>query len=211
MESVAFYDSLKEKLGTDDYDVVQTALAGMAPAGIDAALWSQAQAAHAGFQAGCEILAILPYLAHATGFFDLKVNDDLSIEIPSKLNDSALQKQMAKVLVPPPIAKSDEILAASGGMFYSCEAPGMPQFVDVGSHFNAGEPLYIVEVMKMFNKINAPFAGTISEVLIETDGEIIKKGQPLFKIIPDEIVVEESLADINARRKKQTQNFLKAL
>jgi len=66
-------------------------------------------------------------------------------------------------------------------------------------------------VMKMFNKINAPFAGTISKVLVETDGEIIKKGQPLFKIIPDEVVIEESPADIKARREKQTQNFLKAL
>jgi acetyl/propionyl-CoA carboxylase alpha subunit len=210
-ESVAFYDALKEKLGTDDFEVAQKALAGSAPAGIDAKQWSQAQAAHAGFQAGCEILAILPYLAHSTGFFELKVNDNLSIEIPTKLNDTDLQKQMAKVLVPPPVAKSDEILAASGGMFYSCEAPGMPAFVEEGSHFNAGEPLYIVEVMKMFNKINAPFSGTISKVLVETDGEIIKKGQPLFKIIPDEVVIEESTADIKARREKQTQNFLKAL
>lgn len=211
MEAVAFYDALKEKLGTDDFEVAQQALAGKAPTGIDAAQWSQAQAAHAGFQAGCEILAILPYLAQATGFFDLKVNDDLSIEIPEKLTKETLQKQMAKVLVPPPVAKSDEILAASGGMFYSCEAPGMPAFVEVGSHFNAGEPLYIVEVMKMFNKINAPFSGTISKVLVESDGEIIKNGQPLYKIIPDEIAVEESAEDINARREKQTQSFLGCL
>ena len=207
MEAVAFYDALKEKLATDNFEVAQKALAGKAPAGIDTAQWAQVQAAHAGFQAGCEILAILPHLAHTTGFFDLKVNDDLSIEIPEKLTQEALQKQMAKVLVPPPVAKSDEILAASGGMFYSCEAPGMPAFVEEGSHFNAGEPLYIVEVMKMFNKIYAPFSGTISHVIIESDGEIIKKGQPLFKIIPDEIVVEESAEDIKARREKQTQSF----
>jgi hypothetical protein len=36
---------------------------------------------------------------------------------------------MAKVLVPPPVAKSDEILAASGGMFYGRESPGAPLFV----------------------------------------------------------------------------------
>jgi acetyl/propionyl-CoA carboxylase alpha subunit len=211
MESVAFYDALKEKLDTDDFEVVQTALTGKAPLGINPAQWSQAQAAHSGFQAGCEILAILPYLAHTTGFFDLKVNDNLSIEIPSSLNDTELQKQMAKVLVPPPVAKSDEILAASGGMFYSCEAPGMPAFVEEGSHFNAGEPLYIVEVMKMFNKINAPFSGTISKVLIETDGEIIKKGQPLYKIIPDEVAIEISPEDIKQQRQTATEGFLNAL
>jgi acetyl/propionyl-CoA carboxylase alpha subunit len=211
MESVAFYDALKEKLNTDNFDVVQTALTGKAPLGINAAQWSQAQAAHSGFQAGCDILAILPYLAHSTGFFDLKVNDNLSIEIPSSLNDTELQKQMAKVLVPPPVAKSDEILAASGGMFYSCEAPGMPAFVEEGSHFNAGEPLYIVEVMKMFNKINAPFSGTISKVLIETDGEIIKKGQALYKIVPDEVAIEISPEEIKQQRKTATKGFLNAL
>jgi len=156
-------------------------------------------------------LAILPFLAQTTGFFDLKVNDDLSIDIPTKLTEDALQKQMAKVLVPPPVAKSDEILAASGGMFYSCEAPGMPVFVDAGSHFNAGDPLYIVEVMKMFNKINAPFSGTISEVLVEKDGEIIKKGQPLFKIVPDEVVIEVSAEEIKQRRETATNNFLNTL
>jgi len=211
MESIAFYDALKEKLGTDNFEVAQTALAGKAPADINAQQWSQAQAAHAGFQAGCEILAILPYLAHTTGFFDLKVNDNLSIEIPSSLNDSDLQKQMAKVLVPPPVAKSDEILAASGGMFYSCEAPGMPAFVEEGSHFNTGDPLYIVEVMKMFNKINAPFSGTISKVLIEADGEIIKKGQALYKIVPDEVAIEISPAEIKQQRQTATEGFLNAL
>ena len=210
-EAIAFYDALKEKLGTDDFDGAQKALAGKAPNGIDATQWLQAQAAHAGFQAGCEILALLPFLAQTTGFFDLKVNDDLSIDIPSKLSDEELQKQMAKVLVPPPVAKSDEILAASGGMFYSCEAPGMPAFVEEGSHFNAGDPLYIVEVMKMFNKINAPFSGTISKVLIEKDGEIIKKGQPLFKIVPDEVVIEVSPEEVKQRREAATQSFLSAL
>ena len=40
--------------------------------------------------------------------------------------------------------------------------------------------------MKMFNKVNAPFDGRIDEVLVEGDGVIIKKGQPIFKVTPDE-------------------------
>jgi acetyl/propionyl-CoA carboxylase alpha subunit len=210
-QAVAFYDTLKAKLGTDDYAVVDAALAGSAPAGIDTEQWAAAQAAHAGYQAGCEILSILPFMAQATNFFDLKVNDDLSIEIPDNLTEEALQKTMAKVLVPPPVAKSDEILAPTGGMFYSCEAPGMPAFVEEGSHFNAGEPLYIIEVMKMFNKVNAPFSGTIEKVLIEADGTIIKSGQPLFKITPDEKVVEETPAEFKERRQTATDKFLTAL
>ena len=115
---------------------------------------------------------------------------------------------MAKVLVPPPVANSDEILAASGGMYYSREAPGMDCFISEGDHFNQGDPLYIVEVMKMFNKVYAPFSGTIDKILIETDGVIISKGQTLFKITPDEIVVVETPQEIKARKQAYTDKFL---
>jgi biotin carboxyl carrier protein len=96
---------------------------------------------------------------------------------------------MARVLVPPPTAKSDEILAESGGMFYARETPEHEVYVKAGDHFNAGDPLFIIEVMKMFNKVYAPFSGTVNAVLVDTDGTIIKKGQPLFKITPDEVVI----------------------
>ncbi|MEC8428557.1 MAG: biotin carboxylase, partial [Pseudomonadota bacterium] len=122
-QAIAFYDALKAKLGIESYAEVETALAGSAPQGMDAEQWAQAQAAHAGYQAGSEIMGVLPFIAQTTGFFDLKVNEDLSIEIPDNLTDEELQAAMAKVLVPPPVAKSDEILAPTGGMFYSCEAP----------------------------------------------------------------------------------------
>ncbi|WP_370462563.1 biotin/lipoyl-containing protein [Pseudomaricurvus sp. HS19] len=210
-QALAFYDALEAKLGTSDFDQLNELLAGAAPAGIEADQWAAAQAAHLGYQAGSEILGVLPYIGYRTDFFDLQVNDDLTITIPERLTEEALQKAMAKVLVPPPVAKSDEILAASGGMYYSCEAPGMPPFVEEGSHFNAGEPLYIVEVMKMFNKVIAPFSGTIDKILVEGDGTIIKKGQPIFKITPDEVVVVETEQEISARRKAETDVFLSQL
>jgi biotin carboxyl carrier protein len=118
---------------------------------------------------------------------------------------------MAKVLVPPPKAKSDEIIAVSGGMFYGRESPEAALYVEKGDHFDAGDPLYIVEVMKMFNKVYAPFAGTIDEVLIDGDGVIISKGQPLFKITPDEKIVIESPEERAARRRAATEGYLQWL
>lgn len=206
--ALGFYAALEQRLGVSSYADVIKALAGARPAAIEEAQWAAAQAAHAGYQAGCELLALLPMVALDTKFYDLKVNDDLTITIPDELTEKALQDRMAKVLVPPPVAKSDEILAASGGMFYSREAPGMDTFVAEGSHFNQGEPLYIVEVMKMFNKVYAPFAGTIDKVLVDTDGVIIKKGQPLFKIVPDEKIVIETPEEIQARMRAKTGAFL---
>ena len=207
-KALAFYETLKQRLNLTDFTDIEAAIAAPAPAGFDAEQWAQVQSAHTGFQAGTELLSVLPYVATQTNFFDLKVNDDLSITIPDVLTDEDLQAAMAKVLVPPPVASSDEILAASGGMFYPREAPGMDPFVTEGSHFNEGDPLYIVEVMKMFNKVYAPFSGTIEKVLVELDGEIIKKGQPLFKITPDEVILVEAPEAIQARMRERTSGFL---
>lgn len=209
--ALSFYESVEAQLGSSAFADVDAALnADKAPAGVSADQWQQARAAHQSYQAGCELLAVLPWIAGETGFHNLAVQPDLSIDIPEPLLDSELQDKMAKVLVPPPKAKSDEILALSGGMFYPREAPGMDAYVNEGDHFNAGDTLYIVEVMKMFNKVQAPFSGTVEKVLVEGDGVIIKKGQPLFKINPDEKIVVETEADIRARRQASTGEFLKA-
>ena len=116
---------------------------------------------------------------------------------------------MTKALAPPPVANSDEIVAESGGMFYGREAPEAPLYVEAGQHFEAGEPLYIVEVMKMFNKVVAPFAGTADEVLVEGDGVIIAKGQPLFKVTPDEKVEVLSDSEMAALRRQHTTELVK--
>ncbi len=190
-EAESFYACLEEHMGDLSWKETQVAIEKATPLkGINDETWQSIQSAHAGHQFGLELLSVLPYIGVKTGFFDLKVNDDLSITIPEKLKDKDLQVAMAKVLVPPPVAKSDEVVAVSGGMYYASEAPNIPPFVEVGSHFEAGDPLYIVEVMKMFNKVSAPVSGTIREVLVKEDGVIIKKGQPLFKIKPDNEVIE---------------------
>lgn len=211
-DALDFYGELEVRLGTDDFATVTKILAKKsAPKGFDAETWAAVQAAHHGYQAGNEILNLLYYTAQSTQFYELKVNEDLTITIPDMLLNEDHQAEMAKVLVPPPVAKSDEILAASGGMFYACEAPGVPPFVEEGSHFEAGDPLYIVEVMKMFNKVYAPFSGTIEKVLIDQDGTIIKKGQPVFKITPDEKIIEETPEEKSARMAKASDAFLNAI
>jgi acetyl/propionyl-CoA carboxylase alpha subunit len=210
-DGLAFYRSLEELTGVTDWPELQIILEGKkAPAKVRHN-WSKVQAAHQGYQAGIELLALLPYIADHVKFFDLHANPDLTITIPKALTDKDLQTRMTKVLAPPPVAKSDEIVAASGGMFYPREAPGMDVFVKPGDHFEQGDPLYIIEVMKMFNKVYAPFAGRIETALIEGDGLIIKKGQPLFKVVPDEEIVIESEEDRLARRAAATGKFLSCM
>lgn len=200
--------SLKPSLGLLSFSELDTAIAGDAPEGFSEEKWLAVQSAHKGYQAGTELLSVLPFLAEQTDFFELRVNDDLSISIPDSLSDRILQEKMAKVLAPPPVAASDEILSESGGMFYPREAPGMEVFLEEGDHFDKGDPLYIIEVMKMFNKVYAPFSGTVKKILIGGDGMIVKKGQPIFNIEPDEIVVTETAEDIGKRKHELTEKFL---
>ena len=204
-----FYTELGKRFDTDDWAAISELLAGSAPDGVEASEWSAIQAAHRGYQAGAEILELLPAMARFTGFYDLTINADMTIHLPERLLDEAHQKAMAKALAPPPVAKSDEIVAESGGMFYGREAPEAPLYVASGQHFEAGEPLYIVEVMKMFNKVVAPFAGTVDEVLVEGDGVIIAKGQPLFKVTPDEKFEVLSDSDMAALRREHTTELVK--
>ncbi len=166
-------------------------------------LWKDCIASHEGFQLANELLKIIPKIGKVSGFFELGVDDQLNAIIPEKFSDPKSVNQLVKVLNPLPKAKSDEIVAPMGGMFYSREAPHLPQMIQVGDHFEAGQPLFIVEVMKMFNKISVPFSGTIVKNFLEdSDGKIIVKGQPLFKIQPDELIEEESEEKIFERRKK---------
>ena len=203
-----FYAEITRRYGTEDWDDIGRLLSGDAPGGTEPVAWHGIQAAHRGFQAGVDILELLPSIAQFTGFFDLAVNPDMTIHFPERLLARDHQLAMAKFLAPPPVAKSDEIVAASGGMFYGREAPEAPLYVEAGQHFNAGDPLYIVEVMKMFNKVVAPFSGTVDEVLIDGDGTIIAKGQPLFKVTPDEVVEVLSDAELAAARKAHTNELV---
>jgi acetyl/propionyl-CoA carboxylase alpha subunit len=202
----AFYARLGERMGTHDWGETEALLArAEPPQGFDPDTWRAARGAHLGHQAGLALLDVLVRIGLRTGFYELRVEPDLSITIPARLLDPGLWARAKKALVPPPVARAGEIVAVSGGMFYAQEAPHLPPFVRVGDHFEAGQPLYIIEVMKMFNKVLAPFSGTVDALLVEGgEGTIVQKGQPLFRVTPDERSVEEDAAARAARLRAAT-------
>jgi len=210
--ALTFYRELRTKLGLGIEQFVelnQIIQKDEPQLGYDAETWKEIQSAHFGFEIGNELLGLLFMIAEKTGFYELRVEDDLEVVIPEYLHDPELQAAMKKVLVPPPATKEDEIVTPGGGMYYAQEAPGMPPFVTKGMHFEKGQPLFILEVMKMFNKIPAPFSGTIDEIIIDGgDGTIVSKGQPIFKVTPDEKFVEVDPKEIERQRQETTSEFL---
>jgi len=214
-QGLDFSRKIREHFGLDreEYDKLNEILHKEKPqGGFDQEMWDQIRSAHYGFEAGLELLGMLFLIGENTRFWDMKVLEDLEVVIPDYLTDPDLQARMKKVLVPPPATRADEIVAACGGMYYAQEAPGMPPFVSEGMHFEKDQPLYIIEVMKMFNTIRAPFSGTIDKILIEGgDGVIVQKGQPLFKVTPDEKFVEVDPALVEKERRERTAAYLKAV
>lgn len=67
------------------------------------------------------------------------------------------------------------------GTFYRAPNPGSPSFVEVGQSVKEGDPLCIIEAMKLLNEIEADKAGVVKEILVE-NGQPVEFGQPLFVI-----------------------------
>jgi acetyl-CoA carboxylase biotin carboxyl carrier protein len=67
------------------------------------------------------------------------------------------------------------------GTFYRSSSPGGPPLVEVGTAVKEGQPLCIIEAMKIMNEIEADKAGTVARILVE-NGQPVEFGQPLFII-----------------------------
>ena len=67
------------------------------------------------------------------------------------------------------------------GTFYRASSPGSKSFVEVGSVVKEGEPICIIEAMKILNEIEADASGTITQILVD-NGQAVEFGQPMFVI-----------------------------
>jgi acetyl-CoA carboxylase biotin carboxyl carrier protein len=67
------------------------------------------------------------------------------------------------------------------GTFYRSASPGAKPFIEIGQKINEGDPLCIIEAMKILNEIEAEKSGTVTKVLVE-NGHAVEYGQPLFVI-----------------------------
>ncbi len=69
------------------------------------------------------------------------------------------------------------------GTFYRAPSPDAAPFVEVGSIVHKGNPLCLIEVMKLFTTIAAEHDGRIVAIGAE-NAELVEYGRMLFVIEP---------------------------
>ncbi len=67
------------------------------------------------------------------------------------------------------------------GTFYTSPSPGKPNYVKVGDKVKTGQPLCVLEAMKIMNEIDSEVNGEIVEICVDNES-LVEYGQPLFKI-----------------------------
>jgi len=77
-----------------------------------------------------------------------------------------------------------EIKSPMIGTFYRSGNPDTPAFVSVGDKISKGQPVCIIEAMKLFNEIESEVSGTIVKVMVENSTPV-EYDQVLFVVEPD--------------------------
>ena len=65
------------------------------------------------------------------------------------------------------------------GTFYRAPSPEAKNFVELGQNVAVGDPLCIIEAMKLMNEIDSDAGGVVKAILVE-NGQPVEFGQPLF-------------------------------
>lgn len=142
----------------------------------------------------------LAELLGETGLSEIEVEDgDRKIRVARTIS-AAPVASVAVAAAPAPVAAAAPAAAAPAapaepaapsmanavkspmvGTSYLSPEPGAAPFVSVGATVKIGDPLLIIEAMKVMNPITAERAGKVAAILVE-DGQPVEFDQPLVVI-----------------------------
>jgi acetyl-CoA carboxylase biotin carboxyl carrier protein len=86
---------------------------------------------------------------------------------------------------PAPVAAGTTVKVKSPivGTFYSAASPDAKPFIAVGDVVTKGQPLCIIEAMKIMNEIESDVSGKVVAILAK-NSQPVEYDQPLFEIEP---------------------------
>ena len=123
----------------------------------------------------------------------MKINKEgFSIELEKATIATAVAAPVAVAAAPvaaaaaaaPVVAEEligDKILSPMVGTYYASPSPDSPVFVKEGDVIKKGQPLAILEAMKIMNELEAEFDCKILKILV-VDGKPVEYDMPLFLV-----------------------------
>ena len=133
-------------------------------------------------------------MLEASNLGELEIREgEESIRISRGTSAAAVAAPLAAAPPPPPVSSTSTpaistppqnghpVLSPMVGTFYRAPSPDSQPFVEVGATVNVGDPLCIIEAMKMLNEIEADRAGIVRAILKE-NGQPVEYGETLFVI-----------------------------
>jgi len=89
---------------------------------------------------------------------------------------------IADSAIPPAAAvEGNYVNAPLTGIFYAAASPGAEPMVKVGDTVAVGQPIGLIEAMKLFNEIKSDKAGRVARVIAE-NGRIVKSKTPIIEL-----------------------------
>ncbi len=103
--------------------------------------------------------------------------------LPSDYN--AVNNQICDTKVPKTDLSSPFTLVKASlvGTFYRATDPNSPPLCATGQLVNKGDPVGLIEAMKVLTVVSAPCSGTVVEICVE-NGQVVEYDQILFHISP---------------------------
>ncbi|MBI0401762.1 acetyl-CoA carboxylase biotin carboxyl carrier protein [Cyclobacterium marinum] len=127
-----------------------------------------------------------------TDEFKLSIKKNSEVQVVAPAASPAPQAAQAPVQPSAPApaeassAPADNLLEVKSpmiGTFYRSPNPDAEFFVNVGDTIQKGQPVCIIEAMKLFNEVESEVSGKIVKILVD-DASPVEYDQPLFLVEP---------------------------
>ncbi len=109
------------------------------------------------------------------------LGNGLKVDASAAAATPAPEAPAAEAAPAPAAAPKKTLNATLTGTFYRADAPGKPNLAEEGATVKAGQPVCVLEAMKLFNPVKATEDCKIVRFLVKP-GENVQKGSPLAEI-----------------------------
>ncbi|UTC62833.1 acetyl-CoA carboxylase biotin carboxyl carrier protein [Treponema sp. OMZ 787] len=137
-------------------------------------------AAQAGAQAAYPMPLAMP-AAFQAGFQGVPQTAAAGVQVPVPQPASPVVEAPAQAAPASSSAGLIEVKSPIVGTFYRAPSPDSPPYVEKGGTVKKGQPLCVLEAMKMMNTLECDHDGIVEEILV-SNGDLVEFDQVLFKI-----------------------------